>query len=454
MNSRRSSPQLPHELSLDGDITSADDARAEVATDFGHIVCDRPAAVFRPRSARDVATIVQFAADNGVPIAARGMGHSTFGQAQVVNGIVIDMRSLDAIDRVEHDLVTVGAGATWRSVLDATLPYGLTPPVLTDYLGLSVGGTLSVGGIGGASHRYGAQADQVMSLQVVTGDGSTHTCSREREPDLYHAVLAGLGQHGVITRATLRLVPAPTHVRRYQLRYPSAAILAAQQRILLYERRFDYLQGEILPGDDGWCYTLKAASYYTAPAVPDDERLLHGLMDDRDAAQVDDLTYVAFADRLAVGEAYLRGTGEWLQPHPWWNALVPGDVADEFLHRLATNLTVADIGASGLILTYPIFTAPFNAPLLRIPDTAVVFLVAILRTVPDDTSAVRQAIADNRSWYERARTVGATGYQIGTIPFSHDDWVEHFGPQWSTFTAAKQRYDPHNILCPGQRIFP
>ncbi|WP_278196331.1 hypothetical protein [Streptomyces cylindrosporus] len=34
---------------------------------------------------------------------------------------------------------------------------------------------------------------------------------------LFRSVLAGLGQYGVITRATLRLVPAPDQVRRYRL---------------------------------------------------------------------------------------------------------------------------------------------------------------------------------------------------------------------------------------------
>ena len=45
-------------------------------------------------------------------------------------------------------------------MFDAAAPLGLTPPVLTDYLHLSVGGTISVGGIGGATSRFGTQADQ------------------------------------------------------------------------------------------------------------------------------------------------------------------------------------------------------------------------------------------------------------------------------------------------------
>ncbi len=47
------------------------------------------------------------------------------------------------------------------------------PPVFTDYIELSIGGTLSLGGIGGTSYRYGVQVDNVLSLEVVTVMGSS-----------------------------------------------------------------------------------------------------------------------------------------------------------------------------------------------------------------------------------------------------------------------------------------
>jgi cytokinin dehydrogenase len=83
-----------------------------------------------------------------------------------------------------------GAGATWSGVLAATLPFGLTPPVLADYLRLSVGGTLTVGGVGAMTARHGLQADNVLELDVVTGRGDLLTCSPERHPDLFDAVRA------------------------------------------------------------------------------------------------------------------------------------------------------------------------------------------------------------------------------------------------------------------------
>jgi cytokinin dehydrogenase len=445
-------PAALFDLTLDGEITTDDTARAEVAEDFGHIKRQLPRAVLRPRSTQDVAIVVRVASEHGIPVAARGMGHSTFGQAQAADGIVIDMRSLSAIEPVDHDTITVEAGATWRAVVTATSQYGRTPPVLTDYLGLSVGGTLSVGGIGGRSHRYGAQTDHVTQLEVVTGDGTIYTCTPETQSELFYSVLAGLGHHGIITRATLALVPEPTGVRRYKLYYPTAAALTADQRMLLHEGRFAYLQGDILPTEQGWVYILDAAFFRYPSAESYDDHLLAGLSDTRPLADIQDLTYLDFADHIAAVETLLRSTGEWSRPHPWWTAFLPDTVTDAFLDQLVSGLTVEDIGATGLIFVYPGFTAPMTTPLLRRPDTPVMFRVGILRTSPPDETAVGAAIADNRRWYDLARSLGGIGYHIGTIPLSPADWIEHFGPVWPSFSAAARRHDPHHVLCPGQGI--
>jgi cytokinin dehydrogenase len=292
-------------------LSTAGSTRAAAARDFGGTVSLEPRAVARPRSSGDVAAVVRHARELGVSVAARGAGHSTNGQAQVDDGIVIEMRALRHVHDVRSDRVVVEAGATWSEVLDATLPMGLTPPVLTDYLGLSVGGTLSVGGIGGTSYRYGAQVDNVLELEVVTGNGAIRTCSAVREPALFYAVLAGLGQCGVITRATLRLTPAALRARRYKLYYRSLGALMRDQRRLLAAGRFDYLEGQAQHDDNGgWRFLLEAASFIRAGGRPDED-LLGDLDFERGTEEVEELSYRDFLDRLAPAEAYLRSVGEW-----------------------------------------------------------------------------------------------------------------------------------------------
>ena len=217
---------------LDGQLLTDSATLNAFAQDYGQIVHEQPLAVLRPGSVRDIQRMVRFARRYGIRVVARGQGHQPFGQAQVQGGIAIDMSSLQSVRSVSADAIDVDAGAQWRSVLTNALPYGVAPPVLTSYLGLTVGGTLSIGGIGVRTFRAGAQIDNVLALDVVTGEGDLVTCSASRHRDLFEAVLAGQGQCGVITRAVLRADGVQPQVREYVLPYSDLeSLLQAGERL-------------------------------------------------------------------------------------------------------------------------------------------------------------------------------------------------------------------------------
>ena len=88
-------------LSPNEKLDCTTDALEEAAKDFGHVIRKRPSAVFRPSSAAEIAEMLKWAARRGLKVAARGMGHSIFGRAMTDGGIVIDMRGMSAIHRVE-----------------------------------------------------------------------------------------------------------------------------------------------------------------------------------------------------------------------------------------------------------------------------------------------------------------------------------------------------------------
>ena len=58
-------------------------------------------------------------------------------------------------------------------------------------------------------------------------------------------MLGSLGQLAIVVRATIRLVPAPTHARTYQLFYPDLDTYLADQRRALAEGRFTSLEGQV-----------------------------------------------------------------------------------------------------------------------------------------------------------------------------------------------------------------
>jgi FAD/FMN-containing dehydrogenase len=442
-------------LSVSGEFSCDPDVRAAAADDFGHIVHRQPQAVLKPGSSAEISRLMLWAGSEGLKVVARGQGHSTYGRPLIDDGIVIDMSTISSIHRVQPGRIMVDAGATWKSVLEASLAQGLTPPVLTNYLGLSVGGTIAVGGIGGTSSRHGLQTDHVLALDVVTGEGEKLTCSATSNPDLFDAVRAGLAQCGVVTRATLRLMRAPERVRRFQLFYPDLSSLTADQGLVLAEDRFDQLQGALLPdGAGGWRYQLDGAVFYDRHAIPDDDAVLASLSDDRGAAIVTDLTYRDDANAFAKLETMLRANGQWFNPQPWLLTFLPGSNAEQVARESLDGLSSDELGPFGRITYYPMRTTAFRTPLARLPDEEIVFPFNVIRIpVSNDPARVEQAVTQNRVLYDRIRDAGGVQYPVGAFPMSHDDWKDHFGSKWLLLREAKHRYDPGNVLTPGYNVF-
>jgi FAD/FMN-containing dehydrogenase len=152
--------------SFDGMLLLDDASRAAAADDFGHLVHRQPLAVLKPGSVNDVVKLVQFARRNDIDVAARGQAHSTQGQSQVEAGVVVDLSTLATVHEVNPTNALVDGGTRWLDVVTQTIPQGLTPPTLVDFLELTVGGTVSLGGIGSQAFRFGPNVDNVLELQA------------------------------------------------------------------------------------------------------------------------------------------------------------------------------------------------------------------------------------------------------------------------------------------------
>jgi FAD/FMN-containing dehydrogenase len=434
---------------FDGVLRTDSAGTAVVADDFGHIVHRRPLAVLEPGSVEDIVRLIRFARRLRIGVVARGQGHSAYGQAQVDAGVVIDMRALASVHDVDRSFADADAGATWRGVLDAALSRGLTPPTLTDYQDLSVGGTLSVGGIGGAMFRYGAQVDNVVALEVVTGGGTRVWCSSTRLPGIFEAVLAGLGQCAVITRAILRLRSAPARVRLLHLLYGDLGTFMADARAVVRDGRFDTVQGFVVPGvAGGWAYQLEV----TTSSAVSEGTLLTGLHDIRDLAAFSDMTYEAFVKRLDPIVEQQRQTGVWDLPHPWFDVWLPDAQAESFAGRVLSELTLDDLGVGPIIL-YPTRSATFGRPLLRHPAGELIWQFDILRTALPTGTPAETLVKTNRRLYEQVREIGGYLYPVGALPVTPGDWAQHFGDSWPALVRAKRRYDPAGILAPRHNVF-
>lgn len=169
-------PELTDKIHTDPDAIKA------ASTDYGLIVSQKPAAVLYPSSVEDIRTLVNFSYSSPVvpyTVAAKGRAHSVRGQAQASEGVVVEMSSLNDFRNGTGIVISgskssgfyadVGGEQLWIDVLNTTLKQGLSPVSWTDYLYLSVGGTLSNAGVSGQTHRRGPQITNVLELDVLTG---------------------------------------------------------------------------------------------------------------------------------------------------------------------------------------------------------------------------------------------------------------------------------------------
>lgn len=143
------------------------------AKDFGRIIEEFPKSVLKPTTPANISNLLKSiysSPQSNVTVAPRGAGHSTHGQAQTAGGIVIDMTSLPSSIRVDKTYVDAAGGALWIDVLSESLKYGLSPRSWTDYLYITVGGTLSNAGVSGQTFKYGPQISNVIELDIVTGN--------------------------------------------------------------------------------------------------------------------------------------------------------------------------------------------------------------------------------------------------------------------------------------------
>lgn len=387
---------------FDGVLSVDGEALSEAAEDFGHLLHHRPAAVLQAGSVDDVVRIVRHADRAGLPLVARGAGHTTYGQAQIEAGVVVDLRGLDRLHELTDRTATVDAGMTWRGVVEHTAAAGLTPPVLPDYLDLTVGGTLSVGGISGTSFRRGAQIDNVDELLIVSATGDVIVCSANEEPDVFSAVLGGFGRAGIIVRATIRLEPALNAVEVVRIPYDDPLQMAAALRSFADDGPFDYVLGIVTPAESGgWEPSVEAAigaGAATGPLPSGTEREVRSFAD--------------WVRRVDEPVAVLRELGLWAAPHPWLDLFVRESAIDVMLTEVLGTRVLRGIGPLRILL-YPLRRSRFTRPGLRLPAEENFFLLDVLSNATEPEAPAM--VEANWRLFERNRHLGGTLYPISAV---------------------------------------
>jgi FAD/FMN-containing dehydrogenase len=188
-------------------LTPADGGYESARALFNSAIETRPAAIAQCESADDVREALAFARRNGLPVAVRSGGHSVAGASLVADGLVLDLRKLNAVS-VSPDArsIVVGGGCDWGTLDRATQPYGVATTggrVSTT----GVGGFTLGGGSGWIERKFGLACDNLLAVDLILADGRAVTASETEHPDLFWALHGGGGNFGVATSFTFRLHP-------------------------------------------------------------------------------------------------------------------------------------------------------------------------------------------------------------------------------------------------------
>lgn len=176
----------------------------------------RKVIVVKPADAQEIADILKFANDRGIPVFPRGGGTGLCGGAiPTRDGIVLSLERLKAIDVDGDNLMAVAeAGVTLGELQAGAEEAGLFFPPHPGDESAQVGGLVACNAGGARAVKYGVMRNYVKGLEVVMPTGEVLTMGGKLIKDntgynLMHLLMGSEGTLGVITKAILRLFPRP-----------------------------------------------------------------------------------------------------------------------------------------------------------------------------------------------------------------------------------------------------
>ncbi|MBA3851016.1 MAG: FAD-binding protein [Chloroflexi bacterium] len=178
----------------------------------------QPLGVCFPASRADVQAIVQLAAQHRVPLVPRGAGSGLSGGAIAVEGgLTVVMTRMDRILEIDSEnlCAVVQPGVINADLGRAAAEQGLFyAPDPASYEWCTIGGNLAENSGGLRCVKYGVTRDAVLGLEVVLADGTVIRTGGKNVKDvlgydLSHLFIGSEGTLGIITEATLRLLPMP-----------------------------------------------------------------------------------------------------------------------------------------------------------------------------------------------------------------------------------------------------
>ena len=440
-------------------ILPNDDAYESARKVWNAMIDKHPAVIVRCATTSDVVHSVNYARDNGLPLAVRGGGHNIAGSAICDDGIVIDLSQMKAahIDAGSRR-GTIEGGATLADFDTATQAHGLAIPLginsTTGVAGLTLGA-----GFGWLSRKYGMTIDSLESAEVVTAAGEVVRASATEHPDLFWALRGGSGNFGVVTRFEFRLHPVGPDVLSGLIVYP----FSEAKLVLQHYREFTAKAPDDL---SVWAVMRQAPPLPFLPeAIHGKEVLILALLYTGEPEQGKPLIEPLRKFGTPVGEHV------GVQPYVAWQKafdplLAPGarnywkshnfsvlkdglfDAVIESIKTLPSPQCEIFFGAIGGATTLP---APDSAAYAH-RDAQFVMNVHGRWTDPaDDERCIRWS----RDFFKASAPFASGGVYVNFLTADEGDRVKAaYGQNYDRLAQVKRKYDPTNLFSTNQNIKP
>jgi glycolate oxidase len=260
---------------LGSDIVSQDQVKLEENSRDKWFASHLPDAVVTPTCTDQISRLLRFANQRGIPVTARGAGYGYVGGCVPVNGGI--SLSLTRMNRIKEIAVADGVAVVEPGVITGDLQSEVRnrrlfyPPDPASLKNSSIGGNIATNAGGPRCLKYGVTRHYVLGLEVVLADGAIvrvggRTHKNKTGFDLVGLFVGSEGMLGVVTEATLRLLPLPPARASLSLSFSSIEDAAAAVQKILLE---GYLPSALEIADR---FTLEAARrHLSRQIVPDGE---------------------------------------------------------------------------------------------------------------------------------------------------------------------------------------
>lgn len=249
---------------------STDEANLLVHSTDKWFAAARPDAVVFPENTAEVAELLRFANAKKIPVTPRGAGVGYVGGCvPLQGGLVISLMKMNRILEVNtgDGAAVVQPGVITGALQSEARKLGwFYPPDPASLKECSIGGNIATNAGGPRCLKYGVTRHYVLGLEAVLADGSVvragSRCHKNKTGfDLVGLMVGSEGMLGVVTEATLRLIPHPPMRAMISAGFPSFATAAhAVQRIL----GSGFLPSALEIADK---FTLRAARQYLGESV-------------------------------------------------------------------------------------------------------------------------------------------------------------------------------------------